>query len=404
MDIIQVDPSKPIFKIGDNIIWDLSNIKDPSVLDALFSSNDLLRPEKIDENHVSFCECIFDVKALIYENATSDDILSSWTIVRNDLKVDRLVNVFLRDSLYNLYLTRYFQEPDIILMLRLLYWYYRCHLLQSNDTFKHKISEIKKKLTKRLLKQREKISKEMSIDANYVSILNTLVLNWEDIISGFKTNVVDQELLQKSERYRIAWFKDVWNVTSELLFAALCGERGFTVTFEPSSKDEDHDYDFLMNGYPVQMKSLNVSDSLYSAVDRLRRRKISVDRGEITYDYVIKRILDAIRYNISEVEDALEQGARIIFMNGTTDESCGSYLGQLSLEEPSRFNFTKSIELSIALVEKNRCSVPLIFCATAFRSTYYINSMAFKIPITDQMKVDNDKDIEPLLGKESSPS
>jgi hypothetical protein len=76
LDIIQVDPSKPIFKIGDNIIWDLSNIEDPSVLDALFSSNHLLRPEKIDENHVSFCECIFDVKALIYENATSDDILS----------------------------------------------------------------------------------------------------------------------------------------------------------------------------------------------------------------------------------------------------------------------------------------------------------------------------------------
>jgi hypothetical protein len=211
MDIIQVDLSKPIFKIGDNIIWDLSNIKDPSVLDALFSSKDLLRPEKIDENHVSFCECIFDVKALINENATSDDILSSWTIVRNDLKLDRLVNVFLRDSLYNLYLTRYFQEPDIILMLRLVYWYYRCYLLKSNNTFKHKRSEVKKKLTKGLLKQREKISKQMSIDTDYVSVLNTLALNWEDIISRSKSKVIDQELRQTSERYRIAWFKDVWN-------------------------------------------------------------------------------------------------------------------------------------------------------------------------------------------------
>ena len=132
----------------------------------------------------------------------------------------------------------------------------------------------------------------------------------------------------------------------------ICGESGYTITFEPSSND--HDYDFLMNGYPVQMKSLNISNSLDSAVDKLRERKRSVDSGEITYEYVIQRILGAIRDKISEVEDALEQGARIIFMNGTTDESSGSYLGQLSLEEPSRFNFTKSIELSIALVEKNR--------------------------------------------------
>jgi hypothetical protein len=402
MDIIQVDPSKPIFKLGNNIIWDLSNIKDPRILDALFSSNDLLRPEKIDENHVSFCECIFDVKALIYENATTDDILSSWTIVRNDLKLDRLVIVFLRDSLYNLYLTRYFQEPDIILMLRLVYWYYRCYLLQSNYTFKHKRSEVKKKLTKGLLKQIEKISKQLSIDTDYVSVLNTLALNWEDIISRLKSKVIDQELLQTSERYRIVWFKDVWNVTSELLFAAVCGESGYTITFEPSSND--HDYDFLMNGYPVQMKSLNISDSLDSVVDKLRERKRSVDSGEITYEYVVQKILGTIRDKISEVEDALEQGARIIFINGTTDESSGSYLGQLSLEEPSRFDFTKSIELSIALVEKNRSSIPLIFCATAFSSTYYINSLAFKIPITYQKKVDKDKDIEPLLGKESSPS
>jgi hypothetical protein len=284
-------------------------------------------------------------------------------------------------------------------MLRLVYWYDRCYLLQSNDTFKHKRSEVKRKLTRGLLKEREKISKQMSIDAN--NVLNTLVLNWEDIISRFKSKVIDQELRQTSERYRTAWFKDVWNVTSELLFAALCGESGFTITFEPSSKDHDHDYDFVMNGYPVQMKSLNVSGSIESAVDKMKQRKQSVDKGEVTYDYVVQKIIDAIRDNIDEVEYALEQRAKIIFMNGTTDESSGSYLGQLSLEKPRHFTLTKSIELSIALVEKDRSSVPLIFCATAFRSTYYINSLTIKIPITEQSKVDKDKDIEPLLGQQS---
>lgn len=339
MDIIEVDPSKPLLQIGGNIIWDLSSIQDPAVVDALFSSNELLKPEKIDENHISFCKCVFDVKALIYEKATSDDILLSWTVARKDLKLDRLVNVSLRDSLYNLHLTRYFQEPDIILILRLVYWYYRCHLLQSNGTFKHKISEIKKKLTMGLLKQREKISRQTGydVDAN----LNTFLIRWEGIVIRFRRQALDQQLLQTLEKYRNAWFKAVWNVTSELLFAALCAENGFIVTFAPSSSD--HDYDFLMNEYPVQMKTQNVSFSLVSAFDMMRQRKQSVDRGEITYEYVIQMVLEAIRYNVNEVDDALKQGAKIIIMNGTTDESCGSYLSQLSMEEPDRFTLGKVI-------------------------------------------------------------
>jgi hypothetical protein len=85
-----------------------------------------------------------------------------------------------------------------------------------NNSFLSLVSEVNKKLTKGLLKQREKISKQMSIDVNYVSVLKVFqVLNWEDIIFRFKSKVIDHELLQKSDRYRTAWFKDVWNVESE---------------------------------------------------------------------------------------------------------------------------------------------------------------------------------------------
>jgi hypothetical protein len=31
----------------------------------------------------------------------------------------------------------------------------------------------------------------MSIDADYISALNTLVLKWEDVISHFKSKVID---------------------------------------------------------------------------------------------------------------------------------------------------------------------------------------------------------------------
>jgi hypothetical protein len=51
----------------------------------------------------------------------------------------------------------------------------------------------------------------------------------------------------------------------------------------------------------------------------MRQRKQS-DRCDITYEFVVQKILDVIMDKISEVEDALEQGAKIIFMNGTTDD------------------------------------------------------------------------------------
>jgi hypothetical protein len=61
-----------------------------------------------------------------------------------------------------------------------------------NNSFLSLVSEVNKKLTKGLLKQREKISKQMSIDVNYVSVLKVFqVLNWEDIIFRFKSKVID---------------------------------------------------------------------------------------------------------------------------------------------------------------------------------------------------------------------
>jgi hypothetical protein len=66
---------------------------------------------------------------LIHENATANDILIGWTKVRDEIKIDRLVELFLKDFLHNLYLTRdLYEEPDPLLLLRLVYWYYKCSL------------------------------------------------------------------------------------------------------------------------------------------------------------------------------------------------------------------------------------------------------------------------------------
>jgi hypothetical protein len=174
-----------------------------------------------------------------------------------------------------------------------------------------------------LLNQREKISKQLGPNANEITIIN---------------------------RYRNTWFKDVWNVTSELLFAAICGESGFRITFDPYAID--HDYDFIVNGYPVQVKSSNKSYSSFSAAaDAKKKRKGDVDDNKVKYDLAINKVLHTIDDNTSSIDDALEQGAKIVFLNGTTDDS-GSYLSQYCIETQNSFYIEKALGDSISLLKR----------------------------------------------------
>jgi len=102
-------------------------------------------------------------------------------------------------------------------------------------------------------------------------------------------NPVDWELKQKSKNYRDAWFKAAWNLTSELLFAGICAENDFKVTFAPTPPD------FIVDGYPIQVKSLNMpyDDAIELAEAKILRKKL-VDVSQITSDSVIEMILDAI--------------------------------------------------------------------------------------------------------------
>jgi hypothetical protein len=207
---------------------------------------------------------------------------------------------------------------------------------------------------------------------------------------------INKGLKAKSDNYRNTWFKDVWNVTSELLFAGICAENGFKVTFTPSQ--QQYDYDFIVDGYPVQMKSLNTPYDIQSLADVKRTRKEFVDKGKITYDLVTKMILDAIQNKLGEVDDALKQGAKIVFLNGTSDVS-GQFFGQFCFEVDNHFSITESMITSIQLVKGNDLFIPLIYCATGIRLKYYINTLPFKVPIivvNGQKKVDRNKEIKIL--------
>ena len=71
---------------------------------------------------------------------------SSWLVSNKGLKLDRVVKLSLRDSLYNLYLTKYYTKTRHSLNTKTGIWLYRCSLLKSQDSFKYKTTEVKEKI------------------------------------------------------------------------------------------------------------------------------------------------------------------------------------------------------------------------------------------------------------------
>lgn len=300
----------------------------------------------------------------------------------------------------NLYISKYLHEElDIILIFRLVYWYWRCGLIESEDTFRFKAEEVKEKLTIGLLNTREKIIKllDTNEDANDFNFVQALTSDWRTIIPSSESSN-NRKLLKESSKYMGTWFTNVWNVTSELLLAVVCADNGFIVKFDSSPNEKDHDYDFIVDGLPVQVKSSNKSyDSIQAMRDVKQSRKNDVNSEAITQNSVRNMILDTISNKISSLEKAVnKQKAKIIFFNATSDNS-GAYFGQYCLDRDGPFIMAKSLAISIKLAMDSNNFVPLIFCTTSFRSKYYINTLAIKILIIlvdGQKKADRSKQFE----------
>lgn len=377
-------PLYPVLRMGNTVIWDLTDF-DNADRHELLSSDAITEPTILDGDHVTFCKCVFNIKSLIYKNATAEDILSAWILVKDELKLNRLVKLFLRDSMQNLYLTKNLhEEPDLILILRLVFWYYRCKKLTVS--FIHKKKEARDGMVRRLLRRREEISSQLDTDLTDNGI-KTLVSNLESFL------VKNGALQMEADMYRKQWFTNTWNVTSELLFAGVCGEKGFDVTFVPKSKT--HDHDFVVNDFPVQVKSFNTPVLVGSMATSKLRRKSYVETDRVTYDLAINMVKEAIRDKSGELNSALKQGTKLVFVNGTSDES-GAFFSQHYFGSGRSFSFEKSVRASMNLVKSDEITLPLIYCSTGIRLIYYLFTLPFKVPLSivdGQRKVDRSKDI-----------
>ena len=374
------NPSSPVLKFGQNIIWDLNGLVSADIQELL-SSESITEPTKLDENHLSFYKCNFNTRALIYENVLPSDVICAWKTIRDELKLDRLVKIFLRDSVQNLRLTwGHYYEPDLLLILRLVYWYYYCKGLDSS--FIHKKREIRDGLIRGRLKNREGISSQL--DAEITS----------EMVERLQSLLQRKELQEEANKLRIQWFTNTWNVTSELLFAGISGKKGFDIKFVP--KREPYDYDFVTNGFPAQVYSFNTSQSLPSFIISEAQRISDVKENKDNYDVATNMIKDSIHTKSDEIDHKLEQGAKIMFVNGTSDPA-GRLFSQHFFTFGGSCLFERSVKASMALVASNNTALPIIYCSTGFRSEYQVFTVPFTVHLyseKERRKVDRRKIVE----------
>jgi hypothetical protein len=74
-----------------------------------------------------------------------------------------------------------------------------------------------------------------------------------------------------------------YHISSDLRSLIILSTTGASST----SRDNTHDYDFILNGYPIQVKTLNIKyDSVTALRNVKQKRKRKVDNYAITQDLV----------------------------------------------------------------------------------------------------------------------
>jgi hypothetical protein len=183
-------------------------------------------------------------------------------------------------------------------------------------------------------------------------------------------------------------------VTSELLFAGVSGKNGFNVTFVP--KSNTYDYDFVVEGFPAQVYSFNTPQSVESFIISEAQRRSNVEENRKDYDLAVNMVKGSIHHKSSEIDHKLEQRAKIIFANGTSDPA-GGLFSQYFFSFGGSCSFKRSVKASMNLAETDKTTLPIIYCSTGFRSAYHVFPVPFKVHLyleNGKRKVDRKKDIE----------
>ena len=142
----------------------------------------------------------------------------------------------------------------------------------------------------------------------------------------------------------------------------------------------DHDYDFLVNNIPVQVKTPNPSDNLPTSIEKVEELAGSTSNnlGEINEE--IAKFLSNLT-GLRLMERALEQGARILLFN-MSHIFIGERIRKYIVENNVNTSYASALQHSLDMVKKSNLEeVPLIIFVSNCDYNYAVNVLCHNIPV-----------------------
>ncbi|MFZ0512819.1 MAG: hypothetical protein WAM14_14525 [Candidatus Nitrosopolaris sp.] len=273
------------------------NVMDPEEFDTLpdnpqkISKTDLI-PFHTNQNFLRLGGWKLNISKTIFEDTKVDEVLEGWKMLSDLLPFDLFSSVlFLRTAYEYLKLGLTYEkgfETDLLELLRLCLWYYRCSKVENID-LRYKKSELRKQLGGELS---VRVKKYLSPDPNQ----STYELS--EVLPVIISTKLSKDIYDITNDFQ----EKVSSYVSEFTIAALAAVYNFAVRFNQKVEGESN-FDMLIQGIPCEVETM--LDQVYWAEKQ---------EPELRKEILVSLKREKMK---EKIEDALRQGAKIIFVNST---------------------------------------------------------------------------------------
>ena len=207
------------------------------------------------------------MSSTINQNATYDEIIEGWNIINSKddkFVLDRMFQFFFRQLVINAINSVPSQfsknEPLIIELLRLSYWYCKCYkaLDRLQDVSTSKRKEIRDKLFGKLLGKIEAYKETIRMEEKYPEEKEAFLKKMNENIKSAKTA---KKIDEQFQNFINELFIAVWSVSSELIFAGILSENNHKLDFDKRT-------DFTLDDIPCQVKTIIPNEYSFKETNR----------------------------------------------------------------------------------------------------------------------------------------
>jgi hypothetical protein len=339
-------------RLNDKVIWDNTDFENILVNNLYGQPRNYLPPKCLNDKVISVGGWKIDVQSTIHANATCDDVINGYNELEEklNLNIKRLFLPFFVFDITNFDLDidgqklKAYEEPMIVMFLRLCYWYHKCNIRSG------------------LGKKNKEIRDKLKISNTLIDLIKT---------HGFNNSYVRE------------WLRQAIGIIYELICASLSDHYNRKISFEKR-------HDFILENTQAEVKTIFPPANAEYREDFYPFLNAHMTNPDADLKYIMKEFIKIPKIMDNNLKDAIEcQQGRIIFLNIIL-ENRSSALTFLSEYKLHNLTFKNSLDNAIKLLD-DKSTVPLIISFHAVHCKYEVFALTIPIPIkkeNNQTKID----------------